>query len=150
MEAQAQCGCGRVTIKVSAAPVAQLVCHCKECRAFTGMPFVKAAFFKRDDCSVSGETRSETVRGGTGAAKQHHCCAACDEPVYVQVEALNGAVAVFGEKLSSFEFVAQAHIWTSEKAPGVAIPDGAPQSAGAPPAEIVDHMVAHFWGGAAR
>jgi hypothetical protein len=145
MEASASCSCGAFQLVVSAPPVAQLVCHCSECQTFSGQAFVNAAFFKKSDCRMTGQTRVETLVGGTGAEKLHYSCDSCGEPVYVQVKALNGAIAVMSDKLSPFEFTAEAHIWTGQKAAGTEIPSELLQSAGAPPQEIVERMINGFW-----
>ena len=145
MNASAHCSCGEVQLTVSGNPVVQLVCHCKECQDFTGYRFVRGAFFKKEDCRIEGQTLVATLVGGTGAEKLHHSCKSCGEPVYVQVKALNGAVAILADKLSPFEFAAEAHIWTSQKADGTEIPPELPQSPGAPPEDLVERMINGFW-----
>jgi hypothetical protein len=145
MKASARCGCGELQLMVSSPPVVQLVCHCKECQAFSGSKFVKAAFFRMGDCRITGQTSIETLIGGTGAEKLHHSCHSCGEPFYVQVKALNDAVAILADKLSPFEFAAEAHVWTSQKADGTEIPSELPQSSGRPPEEIVERMINGFW-----
>ena len=142
----ARCECGALALDIEGAPVVQLVCHCSDCRAFSGMPYVEAAFFQPGGCIVHGQTSSSTMGGGTGFDKTHYSCASCKTPLYVTVAALNGAWAVIANRLSPFEFEPQAHIWTSEKADDVTIPEGITQSSGAPPKEIADVMVSSFWG----
>jgi hypothetical protein len=145
MEASVRCGCDEFKLVVSKFPVVQLVCHCNECQAFSGLKSVRAAFFRKNDCHIVGQTTIETLIGGTGAEKLHHSCKACGEPVYVQVKALNDAVAIFADKLSPFDFAADAHIWTSQKAEGNEIPMALLQSPGSPPEEIVKRMLKGFW-----
>ena len=70
MEASAHCNCGELKLMVSSPPVVQLVCHCKECQDFSGLPFVKGAFFRKEDCLIEGQSSIETLVGGTGAAAQ--------------------------------------------------------------------------------
>ena len=145
MKASAHCSCGGVQLTVSSPPVVQLVCHCEECQAFSGLTFVKGAFFKKEDCRIEGQTSTETLTGGTGAEKEHHSCYSCGEPIYIQVRALNDAVAVMADKLSPFEFAAEVHIWTSQKAHDTEIPSDLPQSPSSPPEEIVERMINGFW-----
>lgn len=142
----AHCECGALALRIEGTPVAQLVCHCSDCRAFSGMPYVEAAFFEPDACSVDGQVNSTTVTGGTGSDKTHCSCAICKTPLFVRVAALNGAWAVMANRLSSFKFEPQAHIWTSEKVGDVQIPTGITQTSERPPKEIVDTMVSSFWG----
>jgi hypothetical protein len=145
MEASVSCSCEEFQLVVSKPPVVQLVCHCNECQAFSGLKSVRAAFFRKNDCHMVGQTTIETLIGGTGAEKLHHSCKACGEPVYVQVKALNDAVAIFADKLSPFDFAADAHVWTSQKAEGSEIPLALLQSPGPPPEEIVKRMLKGFW-----
>ncbi|MGK0337689.1 MAG: hypothetical protein ACJAXW_002688 [Candidatus Azotimanducaceae bacterium] len=49
-------------------------------------------------------------------------------------------------RLAPFEFEPQAHIWASEKLDEVTIPAGIAQSEVGPPKEIVETMLATFWG----
>ncbi len=145
MKATARCDCGELELIVSSPPVVQLVCHCRDCQTFSGQKFVEAAFFKKESCQVKGHTKAETLDGGTGAGKVHHSCSCCGTPLYVQVGAVNGAVAILATRLSPFEFEAEAHIWTSHKADSVTLPGEMPQSPGPPPEEIVERMINGFW-----
>jgi len=142
----AQCECGALALHIEGAPAGQLVCHCSDCRAFSGMPYVELAFFKPDVCSADGQVSSTTMKGGTGSDKTYYSCAICKTPLYIRVSALNGALAVMANRISSFKFEPQAHIWTSEKADDVLIPEGITQTPGRPPNEIVDTFMSVFWG----
>ena len=146
MKAIARCECGALELHVSSPPIVQLTCHCKDCQEFSGRDFVEGAFFRRENCRITGSTRSETLQGGTGAEKLHHSCSSCGTPLYVQIEALNGAIAIMADTLSPFVFESEVHIWTSQKADGVKIPAGTPQAPGPPPEEVVQRMIKGFWG----
>ena len=141
----ASCNCGKLQILVSKPPVIQLVCHCIECQVFSGAAFVEGVFFRKDSCHIKGSSRVESMAEGTGSDKHHHFCSLCDTPLYVQIEALNGAIAIAAERLDPFEFAAEVHLWTSQKAQGVEIPATSLQSPGAPPDEIVERMINGFW-----
>ena len=140
------CECGALRLHIEGAPVVQLVCHCNDCRAFSGMPYIEAAFFEPYACSADGQVDSVTLKGGTGSDKTHYSCAICKTPLYVRVSALNGAWAVMAKRISSLTFEPQAHIWTSEKMDNVVIPAGISQTSERPPKDIVDTMVSIFWG----
>jgi hypothetical protein len=145
MEATARCGCGALEVLVSGSPVAQMVCHCRDCQSFTGLACVEGVFFKNVDCQIEGQSNVDIAVGGTGAKKFHHTCSACGDPVYVQVQALNNAIAIGADRLSPFEFVAEAHIWTSEKVSDSHIPPDLPQSTDGPPPAIVARLIRDFW-----
>ena len=110
------------------------------------MPYVELAFFKPDVSCSTGEIHSTTVKGGSGHDKTQCSCAICSTPLYIEVAALNGAWAVAANRISSFEFEPQAHIWTSAKLDDVLIPAGITQAPERPPKEILDIMVSNFLG----
>ncbi len=145
MEAIARCECGGLELHLSGPPVVQLTCHCKECQEFSGLDYLEGAFFRKENCVIIGSSKSETLQGGTGSEKLHHSCASCGTPLYVQVEALNGAVAISTGRLSPFTFESEVHIWTSQKAEGVEVPSDTPLTLGPPPDDIVERMINGFW-----
>ena len=48
------CSCGRVRLRVAAAPVGEFYCHCDDCRAVTGGALVPIALFPADAVTVTG------------------------------------------------------------------------------------------------
>jgi len=142
----ARCECGALALDIEGAPVVQLVCHCSDCRAFTGTPSADVAFFQPDSCNAHGQTESTTMKGATGFEKTSYACATCLTPLYATVSALNGAVGVMANRISPFKFEPELHIWTSEKAEGVIIPADMNQSPVGPPKAVADAMVSSFWG----
>ena len=142
----AYCECGALALHINEKPVVQLVCHCSDCRAFSGLPYTELVFFKPKGCSVHGQTDMTVMKGDTGFDKIHYSCLSCQTPLYVTIAALNGATAVVAKRLSSFTFEPQAHIWTSKKLNSVTIPTGMIQSLERPPKEIAKNMVSMFWG----
>jgi len=71
---RAQCHCGQLSIRFSQAPVAQLVCHCRDCQAVSGMTYAKAAFFKAEEQCAQGEfvaVESPTAHREAETAKAH-------------------------------------------------------------------------------
>ena len=141
----AQCDCGELQVVVTSHPAVQLVCHCRDCQAFFERPYVEAMFFRDAACEVRGAIESESLKGGTGFDKTHGACATCHTPLFVTVSALNNAIAIPAERLAALEFDPVAHIWTSQGAAPVAIPEGVQQSPGAPPESVRNLMVAAFW-----
>jgi hypothetical protein len=146
VNAKAECECGQFSVQVNGAPVIQLVCHCNDCRAISGQPYTEGVFFAAEACTIHGQSKAQTMKGGSGYDKTYYSCAECGTTLYCTVNALNGACAVMAAQLVDFNFEPQAHVWTSEKAEGVTIPDSAIQSPKAPPKEIRDGMLRVFWG----
>ncbi len=142
----AHCECGALTVYIEGPPVSQLVCHCNDCQETTGLPYFEVAFFKPNACRADGDVHSTTMQGATGSKKIHYACAKCATPLYGRVSVLNDAWGVAANRISPFEFEPQAHIWTSEKVDEILIPEGIAHTAEGPPKDIVDIMVASFWG----
>lgn len=142
----ASCDCGAVEVSITAAPIAQFVCHCSDCRNFSGEPYVGAVFFRPEDVNVRGELEYFTEKGGSGFDKTYCSCASCHAWLYSTIVAMNGAIAFGAHRLTPFNFEPQAHVWTSEKAEHVQIPSEIMQSSKIPPKEILDVMIASFWG----
>jgi|TARA_B110000091_G_scaffold206888_1_gene244339 hypothetical protein len=139
------CECGALALHINEKPVVELVCHCSDCRHFSGLPYTELAFFKPEACSVDGQTHMTVIKGDSGFDKTHYSCLSCQTALYVKIAALNGATAIVANRLSSFTFKPQAHIWTSKKLNSVTIPTGMIQSLGRPPKEIAKIMVSMFW-----
>ena len=129
----AQCSCGQLHLHFSQPPVAQLVCHCADCRLANGSPFTPVAFFKYEAGCERGEFASQAMKGGSGKPKEYRQCAHCGAGVYGLVQALPGLVGVVATRLQSpFEFEPMAHVWVSEKLPDIEIPDDSMQFPHAP------------------
>jgi hypothetical protein len=141
-----QCQCGELTLQIKGPPVVQLVCHCNDCKDATKLPFVECVFYPSTACSSQGNSSPSEMKGSSGYAKSYFSCANCETPMYARVQALNGAWAVVANQQTSFAFDPQAHIWTSEKASDVSIPESAIQSPSGPPEDLRDVMVSTFWG----
>lgn len=131
---RAQCNCGQLVVSFTQAPVAQLVCHCRDCQIVSGLPYAKAAFFRAEEQCAQGEFLAVDMTGGSGKPKQYRRCRQCNDFVYATVDALTGLLGVAADNLlPPFEFKPMAHVWTCEKAPEVEIPAGAFQFPKAPP-----------------
>lgn len=111
----------------------------------THSPYTGFAFYKSSDVASAGETISVTMKGGSGQDKTYFACAECETPLYGVVQVLNNACAIIESAIRPFEFMPEAHVWTSEKNDGVQIPDDALQAPKAPPKAIRDRMLSAFW-----
>ncbi len=130
----ARCGCGKQSISLAAAPLAQLICHCVDCRQVSGNDYTEIAFFAPDSCQVSGKFTEVTMPGGSQHPKTYYSCPDCGECLYATVSVLRGQVGVVAGKIQApFEFAPKFHVWTSEKADGVDIDSSALQFTHGPP-----------------
>ncbi len=140
------CECGQLSLEITTPPVAQMVCHCADCRNATGLPYLELAFFKPGGCKAHGETRSLTMQGSSRKDKTYFSCRECGTPLYATVGVLNGAWAVIASRLSPFTVDSQLHIWTSEKADDVDIPSSATQEPKGPPESVRNLFRSAFFG----
>ncbi len=142
----AQCDCGQLSVNVATAPVAQLMCHCSDCRGATGLPCVEIAFFAPSGCEAQGKSQPLTMKGGSGIDKTYFSCSECGETLYATVGALNGAWAVIARRLSALKLDVNLHIWTSEKVSEIDIPVSATQSPKGVPEAVRKLFIASFFG----
>lgn len=142
----AKCECGQLSLKIETSPVAQLVCHCSDCRSVTGLPYIEIAFFAPSGCEARGQSHPTTMKGGSGNDKTYFSCRECGTALYATVGALDGAWAVIASRLSPFKKESQLHIWTSERASGVDIPPSATQAPKGPPESVRNILRSSFLG----
>ena len=142
----AKCDCGQLSLAIATAPVAQMVCHCADCRGATGLPCIEIAFFAPSGCEAHGQSHPLTMKGGSGIDKTYFSCNECGSSLYATVGALNGAWAVMASRLSPFELGADLHIWTSEKVSEAEIPPSATQSPKGVPETVRKLFIASFFG----
>ncbi|MFT7305653.1 MAG: hypothetical protein ACI9P7_000913 [Candidatus Azotimanducaceae bacterium] len=140
------CQCGALSLRVKGPPIVQLVCHCRDCKEATNLPYIECAFFESTACSSQGSSTLSAMKGSSGYDKSYFSCESCRTTMYARVNALNGAWAVVANQQASFTFEPEAHIWTSEKASDVSIPESAVQSSSGPPEDIRALMISTFWG----
>lgn len=50
---QIRCTCGATRVEVAGAPLVQFHCHCDDCRAVSGQPYVTVALFPRSAIRVT-------------------------------------------------------------------------------------------------
>jgi hypothetical protein len=131
---QARCRCGKQSISMQGQPLAQLVCHCVDCRQVSGERFTEIAFYAPDSCTVSGDFTEATMPGGSSYPKSYYSCPECGSCLYAMVSVLKGQVGVVAGQIEApFEFAPKFHVWTSEKADGVEIDAQALQFTHGPP-----------------
>jgi len=81
------CACGAIRYECTAAPLASLNCHCRDCQRETGSAFaaiviVPAAAFR----IVRGEPKRFGVTADSGATTHRAFCGACGSPLYGEPE----------------------------------------------------------------
>lgn len=124
----ATCGCGALRFEARSLPVAQLICHCADCRAASGEPYTETAFFRRRDTKVAGEVTEQTFVAASGRATARGSCPDCGDLLFDTSEKFPELLGVVTRHLQA-PFVAKtnAHMWVKSKMPGVDIEDDLPR-----------------------
>lgn len=74
------CRCGAVTLKVSAAPLLTMACHCTGCQRMTSSAFSLSVAIPEEGFATEGP---DPVRGGApGSDLRHHFCPDCMSWLY--------------------------------------------------------------------
>lgn len=125
---QATCTCGSLRFEAQALPVAQLICHCDDCRAASGEPYTETAFFRRKDIEVAGEIAEQAFTAASGHRTARGSCPACGDLLFDTSEKFPELFGVITRHLQA-PFVANpgAHMWVKSKLARVEIADDLPQ-----------------------
>ncbi len=94
IEAAGQCLCGAVRVAIKGTPLRMAQCHCLDCQRMTGTGHASNAFFRADDVTVTGETKSFTLTTDSGNASTRHFCPSCSSRVYGTNAARPGMIVV--------------------------------------------------------
>lgn len=135
MGIEGKCFCGAVTVACEGAPVCQLVCHCSDCREWTGS-IMYATMFKADQIKVTGELVSFQKKNpdGTDTTSLRRCCATCRGSVMNSKPAMGmeGVCAgvICGQGPTQMKFAPQFHLFYGERIKDVK--DGLPKYKDAP------------------
>ncbi len=78
-----QCRCGAVQLHISADPVAQIYCHCDDCRAAHGGAYVASAIYPATAVQARGGALTEGQVKSTPRLR----CAACATHLFSEITA---------------------------------------------------------------
>ncbi|MCJ2187930.1 GFA family protein [Novosphingobium beihaiensis] len=123
------CGCGALRYRVHGEPIFVNNCHCTLCQHQTGSTSVVNAFYESERIEiVSGETREDEVKSGSGGRHVICRCAACGTAVMSHYDPIGKRGA--GLRAGTFDDPSwirpDAIIFVSEKMPWVTLPEGIP------------------------
>ncbi|GMK55007.1 hypothetical protein CspeluHIS016_0200630 [Cutaneotrichosporon spelunceum] len=82
MKLAGECNCGAVTMSVSGEPSIISICHCTDCRRFTG--HVSAYIIAFDAAEITGPVRGWTTRAESGKEAVRFFCPHCGSGVYAR------------------------------------------------------------------
>ncbi|WP_029040858.1 GFA family protein [Cucumibacter marinus] len=86
MDLSGHCHCGAVSYTVNGEPVRMAQCHCNACRRTTGTGHLVQAFFKRDDITITGETKTYESTADSGSKRTRHFCPNCGSRLFSENE----------------------------------------------------------------
>lgn len=102
---EVKCRCGAIGLKIDGDPVAQIYCHCDDCRAAQGAAYVGSSIYPaRSVHVVRGEPTPMVVK-----ATQRMRCAVCATYLFAEVTQAE-LRSVNGFLLPATEFNPQLHV----------------------------------------
>jgi len=96
----AGCGCGRLTVRLSGAPLNVQACSCSACQRDSGSAFSYTAFFPEAAVvAIEGEYRNWRRIASSGRWTDSSFCPTCGTAVFRRWEAIPG---IFGVRVGCF------------------------------------------------
>lgn len=109
------CRCGDVRLRVGAAPLITMACHCTGCQRMSASAFSLSAAIPSAAFSV---TKGEPVIGGLHGSPRHYFCAYCMTWIFTRVDGMDSFVNLRPTMLDeSSWFKPFIETYTSEKLP---------------------------------
>jgi hypothetical protein len=99
----AECGCGRLKVRVSGEPLFVAACHCDFCQKHTGSAFRLSSFFRADQImEITGDRNTynglEIDGVGIGGSDEYgttyYFCGTCGSTVYWRGDLVPGAYGI--------------------------------------------------------
>lgn len=119
--------CGSVRIGCEGEPTKVSMCCCIDCQRRTGSAFSVAVFFKREQVSINGETRTYTRPSASNFPVTFHFCPACGSNLFWRPDRLPDrigvAIGAFADP--TFQCPDQA-VWTKSRHTWLGLPVGMP------------------------
>lgn len=114
------CRCGRVRVKVTAAPLLTMACHCTGCQRMSASAFSLSVAIPTPGFEV---TKGEPVIGGLHGAPHHYFCPYCMSWMFTRMEGMDEFVNLRATMLDDRRwFTPFIETWTSEKLPWATTP----------------------------
>ena len=102
------CFCGAVNFEVTGEPMLQGLCHCNDCRQWSGGPVTSYPLWQSGNVRVTGGEDKVVSYSKTGQAERKHC-GQCGGAVMTAIPAA-GITDVYPHLLKGFSFKPQAHV----------------------------------------
>ena len=92
MELKGGCLCGAVRYAATAEPVFSAVCHCRDCKRFTGSAFGALVGVPKTALKIEGAPKTFSSLGGSGKPILRHFCPQCGSSIAAEPAALPGLI----------------------------------------------------------
>jgi len=114
------CRCGRVRLRISAAPLLTMACHCTGCQRMSSSAYSLSAAIPSEAFTV---TKGEPVIGGLHGSPKHYFCEYCMSWMYTRVDGFDTFVNLRPTMLDkSAWFAPYIETYTSEMLPWAKTP----------------------------
>ena len=125
------CACGAVRYECSAAPVAMVNCHCRDCQRAGGAGFSPTVVVPAPAFRLLGaEPKRHSIRAESGNTAQRAFCGECGSPLFASSSARSEFVGIRAGSLDDPSwFEPQAEVWTASAQPWDHLRDGVPHVA---------------------
>ncbi len=115
---QGGCRCGAVRYTSDAQPTFSAHCHCRDCQYSSGTGYATLFIVPAAAFNIEGEVRGYAVQSDSGNEVTRSFCPTCGTPVFSELAANPGIVAVKAATLDNPSIVSpQMHIWTASAQP---------------------------------
>ena len=81
-----ECRCGQVRLRITAAPLLTMACHCRGCQRMSASAYSLSAAIPSDGFAV---TRGSPVIGGLHGATRHYFCPHCMTWMFTRPEGMD-------------------------------------------------------------
>ena len=113
------CACGRVRYECNERPLAELICHCRDCQYASGSAYAAALVVPTDRLTLSGaEPRYYEVKASSGRTMRRGFCEECGSPVLIRRPETPLVVFLQASSLDDpSTFSPSSEVWTSRAYP---------------------------------
>lgn len=110
------CLCGAVRYEITAEPVMQAICHCKNCQRQAGSVLSVIVGLPRDGITISGETTTYEDNGESGLKVWRKFCPTCGSPLFTDAESAPQLWFVKAGTLDDTDWIEpQIQFWTASR-----------------------------------
>jgi hypothetical protein len=133
------CLCQKVRYKISAAPISQGICYCRQCQKSGGMCGSPLMVFSTESFDCTQETLSfYKTMSDRGATVTRHFCSGCGSAIFSQIADIKAIVTVKASTLDNpGHFAPEYLVWTRHAGTSTPLPAGISSFSEGAPIEIL-------------